>query len=641
MHLVANLKKLNSLINMSRQLKKLLVVVLDIYLSILAVSISYYLRIGEWVSVLGNEIYRPQIASLVSIAIALPIFAIMGFYKTIIRYSDLLSSLFILKITFIYSFLYGAIFIFGEINGVPRTIGIIQPIILIILIIASRELIRIFITKTIYFGKVKSNINRVMIYGAGTAGRQLADALYKSKEMHVVGFFDDNESLQGLCINDKKIYSSKNIISILKKLKIKKVLIAIPSLNRKRKKEIFSILSNAKVAFLTLPSLDKLVSGNIKAEDLINFEIEDLLEREPLVPIKSLMELNIKGKNVLVTGAGGTIGGELSRQIIKYSPKTILLLDISESSLYQIFNEIEILAIKQKIKIVPILASVLNERKIIEILETLKPDCIYHAAAYKHVGLVEQNPLEGLENNVLGTFVIAKAAIKSKVNNLVLISTDKAVRPTGVMGLSKRLAEIILLGLANNSTQTIFTIVRFGNVLGSSGSVVPKFQKQILSGGPITLTNKDISRYFMTITEAVQLVIQASALSKNGDLFILDMGEPIRIFDLAKKMIDLSGLTLKTAENLNGDIEIIITGMQVGEKLHEEILYYDKSLKTSHPNILTTDKENKNWSEIQPEIMKLKEFISTRDIENTFKVIKNILPEYQKANGVSISKENL
>jgi len=426
----------------------------------------------------------------------------------------------------------------------------------------------------------------ILVYGAGEAGRQLVISLENNPEFQVVGFLDDNHKLHGHFLLDQKIYSSSDLERLLIDKNVSLVFLAIPSIGRNKRNQIIKKLNQYKLIVKTLPSISEIIDGRVTVSDIKDLNIDDLLDREKVEPDIKLLQKNINNKTVLVTGAGGSIGSELCRQIIKLNPTKLLLLESNEFALYKIYEEL--MAYEKKQRIISLLANSQDQQKLEIIFETFKVDTIYHTAAYKHVPLVEENICSGVQNNVFGTLAAARASVIKKVPNFVLISSDKAVRSTNIMGASKRLAELCIQGISEQfkGSSTNFVIVRFGNVLESSGSVIPKFKKQIQEGGPVTLTHLDVTRYFMTITEAAQLVIQAGAMGKNSEVFVLDMGESVRIRDLIYKMIKLSGLTLKNSQNLNGDIEIKITGLRAGEKLYEELLIGENPQKTNHPKIL-------------------------------------------------------
>ena len=445
----------------------------------------------------------------------------------------------------------------------------------------SRGIIR-FIIRSYLQADIQKK--RVAIYGAGNAGQQVAAALYRSNEHLPVLFIDDKRSLNGQQLGRLKVYDSQTALKLMSKQKIDEILIALPSVGRIRKNEIVKFLEPAHLKITEIPGLTKLVDGEIRISDIQEIDIIDLLGRDPVPPIPELLAKNIQNKVVMVTGAGGSIGSELCRQIIKNQPKKLVIYELTEFALYSIDKELNL---RSEIEIIPILGTVLDQAKLERIIEQYQVQTVYHAAAYKHVPLVECNPLAGLKNNSIGTAFSLNAAVKKGVETFVLISTDKAVRPTNVMGASKRMAELYCQAMAVAQNQTQVSIVRFGNVLGSSGSVVPLFKQQIAKGGPITVTHPDVTRYFMTIPEASQLVIQAGALGQGGDVFLLDMGEPVRIQDLARQMIALSGLKVRETGSQNGDIEIQYSGLRPGEKLYEELLIdHEDTEITQHTRIL-------------------------------------------------------
>ncbi|MEE9926984.1 nucleoside-diphosphate sugar epimerase/dehydratase [Microvirgula aerodenitrificans] len=586
-----------------RAAKRGIVLFVDLGLCILTVWLAYYLRLGEFISLSGNAL----LAAAVAIAMALPIFVVSGLYRAIFRYSGWPALLVVARAVSIYGILYASIFTAIGISGVPRTVGIIQPILLLLFVGASRALARVWLGDQYQSILRHASRPKVLIYGAGRAGRQLAAAMANSFEMQVVGFLDDDDRLHGHVLNGLSIYNPEDLPSLVPALNVSDVLLAMPSINRKRRNEILPLIRSAHVSVRTLPSVTELAQGKVNISDLRELDIDDLLGREPVAPNHVLLAKNIVDKVVLVTGAGGSIGSELCRQILSVGPGKLLLIEQSEFALYVIHQELMDKLADRKIKLVPLLASVQDDDRMHEIMSTWKPNTVYHAAAYKHVPLVEHNPAEGIKNNVFGTLTAAKAAAENGVSDFVLISTDKAVRPTNIMGASKRLAEMILQALAEKGLGTRFTMVRFGNVLGSSGSVVPKFRQQIRDGGPLTLTHPEITRYFMTIPEAAQLVIQAGAMAmgKGGDVYVLDMGQPVKIMDLARRMIELSGLTVRDAGNLDGDIEIVITGLRPGEKLYEELLIGDNPKTTPHPCVMKAHEDFIAWDSLEQKIKAL------------------------------------
>ena len=471
-------------------------------------------------------------------------------------------------------------------------------------------------------------VERVLIYGAGNAGRQLAAAMTNSHEMRVVGFLDDDDRLHGHVLNGLSIYSPADLPGLVTSLQVSTVLLAIPSVSRHRRNEMIAQMLRAHVQVRTLPAVSELAQGMVSTSDLRELDIDDLLGREPVAPNHILLGRNITDKVVLVTGAGGSIGSELCRQILSVNPSTLVLIEQSEFALYEIQQELQEKIEDNATLLVPVLASVRDAQRLNEIFADWKPDTVYHAAAYKHVPLVEHNPIEGIRNNTLGTLTAARAAAEHGVSDFVLISTDKAVRPTNIMGASKRLAEMALQALAATAPKTRFSMVRFGNVLGSSGSVVPKFRRQIRDGGPITLTHPDITRYFMTIPEAAQLVIQAGAMAKGGDVFVLDMGDPVKIMDLATRMIELSGLCVRDENNPEGDIEIEITGLRPGEKLFEELLIGNNPRPTSHPRIMKAHEEFVAWPVLLEKLQQLESLLEQRNVEGTKELLTELVSGY-------------
>lgn len=611
-------------LNLPRVAKRLIVLAVDASLCVLTVWLAYYLRLDYWISLTNPDFgWNPMAAVGMSLLIAIPLFIVNGFYRAIFRYSGLSAIFTVSKVIAVYGVIYAAIFTAMGVSGVPRTVGIIQPILLMVFVGVTRLFARFWLGG-LYRNQLQlANLPRVLIYGAGATGRQLAGALANSHEMRVVGFIDDNKALHKQTINDLKIFNPQDLPGLVETLGVNTVLLAFNAASRKRRNEILDSISKSKVAVRTLPRVTEIAAGKISVSDLRELDIDDLLGRDPVSPDPELLSKNILGKVVLVTGAGGSIGSELCRQILNVGPSQLLLVEQSEFALYQIHQELEqkISAGKAQVTLIPFLASVRDEARMDGILAKFKPQTIFHAAAYKHVPLVEHNLSEGIYNNVFGTYTTAKLALKHGTENFVLISTDKAVRPTNVMGATKRLAEMSLQALAETSSTTVFSMVRFGNVLGSSGSVVPLFRQQIRDGGPITLTHREITRYFMTIPEAAQLVIQASALAKGGDVFLLDMGEPIKIYDLAVRMIELSGLSLRDESNPEGDIEIQITGLRPGEKLYEELLIGNDPQPTSHVRIMTASESFLSIDELNRMLFQISQSIAISDLPHALNIL--------------------
>lgn len=607
-----------------RAAKRFVALVVDLALCILTIWLAYYLRLGEFVTLSSNAL----LAVSVSIGIALPIFIVSGLYRAIFRYSGWPALLAVARAVGAYGLLYASIITAIGIPSVPRTIGIIQPILLLLFVGMSRALARVWLGNQ--YQNTLKHVSRpkVLIYGAGNTGRQLVAAMANSYEMQVVGFLDDNDGLQGQVMNGQPIYNPADLASLVSTLSISDVLLAMPSLTRKRRNEILAEIQTACVAVRTLPRMTDLAQGKVSISDLRELDIDDLLGREAVMPDDILLAMNVRSKMVMVTGAGGSIGSELCRQVLDVGPTKLLLVEQSEFALYGIHQELEGKLAGREIELVPLLASVQDNERIREIMSTWRPDTVYHTAAYKHVPLVEHNPAEGIKNNVFGTLKIAQAAAESGVSDFVLISTDKAVRPTNIMGASKRLAEMTLQALAAMAPNTKFSMVRFGNVLGSSGSVVPKFRQQIRDGGPITLTHPDITRYFMTIPEASQLVIQAGAMAKGGDVFVLDMGDSVKIMDLACRIIKLSGLTVKDEQNPDGDIEIEIIGLRPGEKLYEELLIGDNPKPTSHSRIMKANEDFVPWVELEDKLKSLEKALNVNDVSVIRLIMSGLVAGY-------------
>ena len=644
------------MLGMTRLSKQLLVTTVDVFLCLLSVWLSFYLRLGEYFS-LGSDLTIPSLITVaVSTVLAIPIFVCSGLYRAIFRYTGMPAMMTLARAMLIYGFLFSLTFTIIGVQGVPRTIGLIQPIILFMLVGASRAVARVWLGGLYQLEVKKSSLPQVLIYGAGSAGRQLAAGMANSHEMRVVGFLDDDDRLHGHVLNGLKIYNLKDLEEVANQKGITDVLLAMPSASRERRNQILALLSKIKLSVRTLPGLSDIASGKISLSNVRELDIDDLLGREVVKPNGLLLNRNTHNKTVLVTGAGGSIGSELCRQVIKTQPRRLLLLEMSEFALYQIHQEIQSALVlyedktDEALEIVPLLGSVCDEVRMQEIMDTWKPHTVYHAAAYKHVPLVEHNPAEGVRNNVWGTKVCAEAAVRNGVQNFVLISTDKAVRPTNIMGATKRLAEMVLQALnetklsadsrtlsTNNSPtsiKTCFSMVRFGNVLGSSGSVVPLFREQIKNGGPITLTHSDITRYFMTTSEAAQLVIQAGAMGSGGDVFVLDMGEPVRIYDLASRIVELSGLTLRDELNPQGDIEIKVTGLRPGEKLFEELLIGDNPKPTQHPRILKALEKFVPWEQLQGQLNSLNLALSVNDVPVIRSFLQQLVTGYQPSGEV-------
>jgi FlaA1/EpsC-like NDP-sugar epimerase len=576
------------------------------------VWVAFYLRLGHVIG-LSPEFYR---TSAIAVILAIPVLTAFGLYRVVLRHAtpDLLWR--IAYAILVYGAFFGLIVTGIGLPGVPRTIGLIQPILLLLGVGCSRAVVGYWFGFTHRRRHVSKAQRQILIYGAGAAGRQLASAIRADGAFKLVGFVDDASYLHGRSITGVRVFPPNELPEIVGTRQVEEVLLALPSAPRWRRKEIIKSLYDLEVRVLTLPGLMDLATGRVRVSDLRPIEIDDLLGRTIVPPDPELIKGDIAGKTVMVTGAGGSIGSELCRTILRQRPSRLLLVEHNEYSLYAIHAELERIAEGEGLGAdvpVPLLISARDEKRISEIIGHWGVETIYHAAAYKHVPLVEQNPVEGIYNNVFGTLMTARAALSGKVRKFVLISTDKAVRPTNVMGASKRLAELSLQALADARPGTCFTMVRFGNVLGSSGSVVPLFRDQIERGGPITITHREINRYFMTIPEAAQLVIQAGAMAKGGEVFVLDMGQPVRIADLARNMIELSGLTIRDEHHPDGDIEIEEVGLRPGEKLYEELLIGDNPEPTDHSRIMKANEEFLPWSELSVALTRMEEVLRQSD----------------------------
>ena len=651
-----NNKAKNLLLKLPRPVKGVLMMIFDALICGFSVWLAFGLRLDQW----GYFQVNQWTVLIVAFGFSFPLFIYFGLYQAIFRYVGSAALALMARIFILYSSLFFVFFTLIGVNDIPRSIGVIQPVLLFIGIGTIRYFVRYWLGGINNVQKAfhKAATPIALIYGAGSAGRQLAAGLNSNKEMLVKGFIDDDPRLQGGTINGIAVYPNSSFQDLIHRLDITDVLLAIPSTDQDRRSEIIASLYGCGVRVRTLPRLIDLAAGRVRISDLHDLDMNDLLGRAVVPPDLGLLEKNIRDQVVLVTGAGGSIGSELCRQIIKFYPKSLILLDSSEYSLYLIYKELNKAVTGGlngdhlanggndqallpypvlPIKLVACLASVRDSDLLRKIFRAHQPTTVFHAAAYKHVPLVEQNPAEGIRNNVFGTFTCAQASLECGVKNFILVSTDKAVRPTNIMGASKRIAELVLQAMADikDDHSTKFSMVRFGNVLGSSGSVAPLFIAQIAAGGPITLTHSEVTRYFMTIPEAAQLVIQASAMAVGGDVFVLDMGEPVRIHDLAVKMVYLSGLLVKDEAHPHGDIEIKVTGLRPGEKLYEELLIADNPQPTAHPKIMKAHEEFLPWGDLQQELEKLNVVLDACDAKLIRGILKKLVPGYQP-NGVVV-----
>jgi FlaA1/EpsC-like NDP-sugar epimerase len=609
---------ISNLLKLPRKIKQAIIFLFDFIAVISVLLIAFALRLGYWFYPTGD--IDLLIVIYASPLLALPIFVYCGFYHEVIRYVGFKVVWRIFQGVSVYAILWGLLTFMASVESIPRSVILINWLLVLIAVIGSRLVVRWLLSDI--------NINNnVLIYGAGSAGRQLSIALNESREYMPVAFIDDEVDIYNQSIDGLKIYSKDKLGYLIEKESIKEVFLAIPSISRIQRKEILNYLEPFPVLVRSLPSVSELVQGKVRVDDLLKIHIKDLLGRESVTPNKNLLKINISQKVVLVTGAGGSIGSELCRQILFLKPKKIVLYEISESSLYIIEQEL-INITQNNAEIFPVIGSIADKERMEYICSFYAVQTIYHAAAYKHVPLVEYNQSQGILNNAIGTKLAAEAAISASVETFVLISTDKAVRPTSVMGVSKRIAELVLQALAREQNNTCFTMVRFGNVLDSSGSVIPLFKKQIKSGGPITVTHSKVVRYFMTIPEAVELVIQAGAMAEGGEVFVLDMGEPIKIYDLAVKMIQLSGLQVRDENNLDGDIEIKYTGLRPGEKLFEELLVDGDFSNTENKLIMRAEEGMISWDKLEPILDQIKKNAVNLNIEKSYELLRKLVPEF-------------
>ncbi|OSI09391.1 nucleoside-diphosphate sugar epimerase/dehydratase [Neisseria zoodegmatis] len=581
---------LETLLSLPRNAKKACFIIHDVLVIFVSFWFAQSLKVSydaEWVSTAN------WLAFAATALLTILLFVKMGLYRAVTRYvsTRILS-------TAVFGCMVSALIFLISVWVFEQRLRLALPVVYFLMLVVLVTSSRIILKSILSDRRHRKQMAPVIIYGAGQSGRQLLEAIKQVNEYNAVAFVDDNPAIQRTTIYDLPVYRPSELEDLIKRYGVEKILLAIPSASKEERKLIVERLKSFSCEVLAIPGMKDLVDGKISISSLKKVSVIDLLGRDPVAPRPELMSADISNKVVLVTGAGGSIGSELCRQIIRYRPAKLLLFELSEFSLYSIDKELREFqtASNLDIEVVPLLGSVQHRKRLFSIMEAYGVQTVYHAAAYKHVPMVEFNTIEGVRNNVYGTLFCAQAAVDAGVETFVLISTDKAVRPTNTMGASKRMAELCLQAMAAEAgQQTRFCMVRFGNVLGSSGSVVPVFEKQIEAGGPITLTHQDITRYFMTIPEAAQLVIQAGAMGKGGDVFVLDMGESVRIIDLAKQMIRLSGLEVKDAEHPDGDIEIKVTGLRPGEKLYEELLIGEEVQQTGHPRIMTANEVMLPW----------------------------------------------
>lgn len=612
-------------------LRRALLVLGDTLAVLVAVWAAFAIRLGEWwPELLQDVVWLFPLA----VIILIPAFALAGLYRPILRYADetLLHAIVLGASAGI--LLMMAVWVFLRQGIVPRSSWLIAWLVLVALVGGGRLLLRRYLRRRF---RLSAPRTPVVIYGAGEAGAQLVQALRYSTEFEPVAFVDDNTRLQGSVILGLKVRAPSRLPRLIARHEAGLILLALPSASHRRRREILEALAGLPVRVMALPTLGELTSGARRIDEFREIEVEDILGRDSVQPNLALLRVRVHGKVVLVTGAGGSIGSELCRQILPLRPRRLVLFERSEYALYVIEQELQAMSGNMGlplVELIPLLGSVVHRRRLQMVMERFGVETVYHAAAYKHVPIVEHNPIEGVCNNVFGTWYAAEAALAAGVETFVLISSDKAVRPTNVMGATKRLAELILQGLSSAGGATRLCMVRFGNVLDSSGSVVPLFREQIRRGGPVTVTHPDVERYFMTIPEAAQLVIQASALAQGGEVFLLDMGEPVRILDLARRMIRLSGLTVRDDAQPEGDIEIQFTGLRSGEKLREELLIGSDDLSTEHPMIRRAREGHPPWAAIQEGLDRLDTAAHDFDYPIVRAILQELVTEYQPENGI-------
>jgi FlaA1/EpsC-like NDP-sugar epimerase len=602
--------------------KRLVVVAVDITLAFIATWLAFSLRLD----VMHRPVGLQWAVYFLTPVLAVPVFVKFGLYRAIFRYTGQAALISTVKAIVVYGLVLLAVLLWMQWPMVPRSLGILQPLLFLILVGGSRSVARFWLAGLYRSAGNKSG--RLLIFGAGTAGVQTAASIAMERQLKLVGFVDDDPHKVGRSINGAPVWASQDLPTLVTHHEVTDLLLAMPNATRERRKQIIASLSKLPVHVRTLPSMADLASGKVSVKDIHELDIDDLLGRTSVPPQADLLARDLRGQVVLVTGAGGSIGGELTRNIVLQLPKKLVLLDHNEFGLYAIHQELEALCKSHdlSLELVPLLGSVVNAEQMQAVCLSFQPATVYHAAAYKHVPLVESNPGVGVLNNVFGTLHVAQAAQASGVKRFVLVSTDKAVRPSNVMGATKRMAELVLQALSEESknagnSSTCFSMVRFGNVLGSSGSVVPLFRQQLEGGGPITVTHKEVTRYFMTIPEAAQLVLQAGAMGQGGDVFVLDMGEPVKIMDLAQRMVQLSGLTVKDAAYPEGDIEISVVGLRPGEKLYEELLIGGNPEPTEHPRIMKAHEDFFPWTQLSAHLQDLKLAVQNDDVAGIRKVL--------------------
>jgi FlaA1/EpsC-like NDP-sugar epimerase len=611
-------------VELPRRLKRLISVCTDCFMIPLALWTAISLKVGHPAVEASN-----WTAFVAAIVVSLPIFVRVGLYRAVIRFLGHQAIFAVASAVALSALILGLAGILFRIPALSWSVVGIYACVALLYVAGSRFVVRYYLLRRY----IQPTVARVAIYGAGDAGAHLSNLLLTTRAFNPVIFVDDNKGLRGRLVNGIKVYSPENLPSLIKAQNIDRILLAVPSLSRRRRREILTQLEPLGVHVQTVPDIEQLVTGNANLADLREVDVADLLGRDAVPPKAGLFDACIRDRVVLVTGAGGSIGSELCRQIIGLGPKRLVLFEMSELALYNIERELRSFAEKNslQIELVGLLGNAHYRFRLRDILSAYRVQTVYHAAAYKHVPIVEQNVIEGIHNNVIATWYAAEAAHEADVETFVLVSTDKAVNPTNVMGATKRFAEIVLQGLQRRGSKTRFCMVRFGNVLASSGSVVPLFNEQINAGGPVTVTHPEVIRYFMTIPEAAQLVIQAGSMAEGGDVFVLDMGKPVRIGDLARRMIHLAGLTVRDEQHPDGDIEISYTGLRPAEKLYEELLIGNNVTGTQHPMILRAIEHSLPWDRVQELLDEILTAMSRFDCQRALQLLSDVVAEYTPA----------
>lgn len=625
-------KLIQYLVTLDSVVRRGMLLLLDAAIICFAVWCGFWLRLDIW-----QPISKPLVTTIfLAWATWICVSLIFGTYRNILRFSGSRTVVELLLAILFHMLAMAAILFALEMPGVPRTVSVIHALIMGLMMLASRFAIRAIVMEAtsggLFIVRRDPHKRNILIYGAGMAGRQLLQSIKDDRTIKVRGFIDDNPSLANRRLDGTRVFSPHNLEHVSTDNSIDEIVLAIPSISRAQRREIVEKVQLMGVKVRMMPDLSQILNGKITVNDLHSIDVDDLLGRDIVFPDKRLLSANVFDKVVMVTGAGGSIGSELSRQLLALQPKMLILLEMSEYALYAIDSELRAEMTKSgnsALQLVPELANCSDADLIHRIMGKYRPDTVFHAAAYKHVPILESNPIAGAANNILGTLATSKAAEQAGVSLFILVSTDKAVRPPNVMGATKRICELILQSLQARGSGTKFAMVRFGNVLGSSGSVVPQFRKQIEQGGPVTVTDREITRYFMTISEAAQLVIQAGTLAKGGEVFLLDMGEPVRIQQLAEMLIHLSGLTVRNAQNPDGDIEIRETGLRPGEKLYEELLIDSAAMATDHAAIFMGQEPIVEWDELSRQLETIAEATATGNVGTLLQVLERLVPGFK------------